>query len=179
MTSRKRKLTDDEIEAEVIAELDDPSAWEDPIYVPALSSPRPAWVVLGRHLELSARFHVLSVLHRLGAEASLTNAHPQNVDITIVQAPGRAVTIDVQTLIGTENWLVQPVSARKHHYVAFVLFSRKAAEDPSMAPEVVVFPSDRLKTLLENGSARSVRIQALARELGISDPWQQLIAKAA
>lgn len=103
MTSRKRKLTDDEIEAQVIADLDDPSAWGDPIYVPPSKSPRPAWVVMGRHLELSARFHVLSVLHRLGAEASLTNAHPANVDITIVQAPGRALTIDVKTLVGTRN----------------------------------------------------------------------------
>jgi hypothetical protein len=37
MTSRIPKLTDDEIEAEVLADLDDPSAWEEPIYVP----PRP------------------------------------------------------------------------------------------------------------------------------------------
>lgn len=179
MSSRKRKLTDDEIEAQVIADLDDPSAWDEPIYVPPSKSPRPAWVVQGRHLELSARFHVLSVLHRLGAEASLTNAHPHNVDITVVQAPGRALTIDVKTLVGTAKWLVQPFSARKHHYVAFVLFSRKAAEDPSMTPEVVVFPSGRLKTLLENEKSHSVSIQALARELGISNPWQQLIAEAA
>lgn len=33
MTSRKRKLLDDQIEAEVIADLDDPSAWEEPIFV--------------------------------------------------------------------------------------------------------------------------------------------------
>lgn len=40
MTSRKRKLTDDEVEAQVIADLDDPSAWDEPIYVPPSKSPR-------------------------------------------------------------------------------------------------------------------------------------------
>jgi hypothetical protein len=179
MTTRKRKFTDDEIEAQMIADLDDPSAWDEPIYVPPSKSPRPAWVVLGRHLELSARFHVLSVLHRLGAEASLTNAHPDNVDITVVQAPGRALTIDLKTLVGTTKWVVAPFSARPHHYVAFVLFSRKAAENPALVPEVVVFPSARLRTLLQSTQARSVNIQALARELGIDNPWQQLIVEAA
>src|SRR6266567_8158580 len=131
MSSRKRKVTDDEIEAEVLADLGDPSAWDEPIYVAPSTSPRPEWVVLGRHLELSARFYVLSVLHRLGAEAGLTNAHPNSVDITLVQAPGRALTIDVKTLIGTAKWLVEPFTARKHHYIAFVLFARDVAANPA------------------------------------------------
>lgn len=179
MTSRKRKLTDDEIEAQVLADLEDPSAWDEPIYGPPSKSPRPTWVVRGRHLELSARFHVLSILHRLGAEANLTNAHPNNVDITVVQAPGRALTIDVKTVIGTTKWFVQPFSARKNHYIAFVLFPRKASENPAIAPEVFVFPSGRLKTLLENRKTAQVNIQALAGELEISNPWQQLVADAA
>jgi hypothetical protein len=179
MTLRKRRFTDDEIEAQVLADLNDPSAWDEAIYVPPSNSPRPAWVALGRHLELSARFHVLSVLHRLGVEANITNAYPGNVDITVVQAPGRALTIDVKTLIRTGKWLVQPFTARKHHYVAFVLFSRKAAEDPSAIPEVVIFPSARLKTLLEQQESKAVNIQALARELGLTNPWQQLTAEAA
>lgn len=179
MSSRKRKLSDDEIEAEVLADLADPSAWDDPIYVPPSKGPRPAWVTLGRHLELSARFHVLSILHRLGAEASLTNAHPENVDITVVQGPGRALTLDVKTLVGTTKWLIQPFTARKNHYVAFVLFARDAAADPATAPEVLVFPSVRLKSLLGQQSVGAVDIQSLARELDISNPWQQLVAEAA
>jgi hypothetical protein len=179
MSSRKRKVTDDEIEAEVLADLADPSAWDEPIYVPPLPSSRPAWVVLGRHLELSARFHVLSILHRLGAEASLTNAHPDNIDVTVVQAPGRALTLDVKTLVGTTKWLVQPFTARKNHYVAFVMFSKDAAAHPAIAPEVLVFPSTRLKELLGQQTSGTVSIQALARELGISNPWHQLLAEAA
>jgi hypothetical protein len=56
VTSRKRKLLDDQIEAEIIADLDDPTAWEEPIFVPPSKSPLPERVTAGRHIELSARF---------------------------------------------------------------------------------------------------------------------------
>ena len=179
MNSRKRKTLDDQIEAEVLADLRDPAAWGEAIYVPPSKSPRPAWLIVGRHLQLSARFHVLSVLHRLGVDATLTNSYPDNVDIAVVRAPGRALTIDVQTLIGTNKWHIRPFSSRKHHYVAFVLFSAKAAEDPSAVPEVIVFPSVRLKALLEQHQSNPSNIQVLARQLGTSNPWQQLITEAA
>jgi hypothetical protein len=179
MTSRKQKLLDDQIEAEVLSELDDPSAWEEPIFVPPSKSPLPEWVTIGRHLEMSARFHVLSILHRLGAEASLTNAYLENVDITVVHAPGRVLTIDVKTLVGSGNWRVQPFSSRKHHYVAFVVYARKAMNDPSAAPDVLIFPSGQLKAFVERQASATVNVQSLARELGISNSWQQLIAEAA
>jgi hypothetical protein len=179
MTSRKRKLLDDQIEAEIVADLDDPSAWEEPIFVAPSKSPLPEWVTLGRHLELSARFHVLSVLHRLGAEASLTNAYRDNVDITVVHAPGRALTIDVKTLIGTNKWRVQPFSSRKYHYVAFVVYARKAMNDPSAAPDVLIFPSGQLKTFVERQKSATVNIQSLGRQLGVTNSWQQLIVEAA
>jgi hypothetical protein len=179
MNSRKRKLLDDQIEAEVIADLDDPSAWEEPIFVPPSKSPLPEWVTIGRHLELSARFHVLSILHRLGAEASLTNAYQENVDITVVHAPGRVLTIEVKTIVGSSKWRVQPFSSRKHHYVAFVVYAHKAMNDPSAAPDVQIVPSAQLKAFVERLKSTTVGIQNLARELGISNSWQQLIAEAA
>jgi hypothetical protein len=179
MSARKRKLSDDEIEAEVLADLADSSAWGEPLYVAPLTAPRPAWVIRGRHLELSARFHVLSVLHRLGGEASLTNAHPGSVDITVLQSPGRALTLDVQTLVGTTKWLLQPFSARKHHYLVFVLFTTDAAANPTLVPDVIVVPSLRLKEFLGRDRPASIDIPSLARDLGISDPWQQLLTQAA
>jgi hypothetical protein len=179
MTSRKQKLLDDQIEAEVIADLDDASAWEEPIYVPPSTSPLPEWVTAGRHLELSARFHVLSILHRLGAEASLTNTYRENVDITVVQAPGRALTIEVKTIVGSSKWRVQPFSSRKHHYVAFVVYARKAMNDPSATPDVLIFASGQLKAFVEKQTSAMVNVQTLARQLGISNSWQQLIAEAA
>jgi hypothetical protein len=41
MTPDERKLLDDHIEAEMIADLDDPSAWDEPIFVPPSKSPTP------------------------------------------------------------------------------------------------------------------------------------------
>ncbi len=56
----------------------------------------------GRHLELAAKFYVVSILHRLGAEANVTFAQPDNVDITVVQESGQALTVDVKMLRGTK-----------------------------------------------------------------------------
>jgi hypothetical protein len=40
----ERKLTDDEMDALVIADVDDPEAWGEPILVHVSKSPRPAWM---------------------------------------------------------------------------------------------------------------------------------------
>jgi hypothetical protein len=96
-----------------------------------------------------------------------------------LQAPGRALTIDVQTLIGTTSWLIRPFASRKHHYIAFVLFPTGTAANPTDTPEVLIFSSVRLKELLGAQKSGSVRIQSLARRLGVTDPWSQLITEAA
>ena len=44
---------------------------------------------------LAAEFYVLSVLHRLGADAMLILGNKKSVDIAIVRDAGDAVTIDV------------------------------------------------------------------------------------
>jgi hypothetical protein len=82
-------------------------------------------------------------------------------------------------LIGTTTWLVQPFIARKNHYLAFVVFSKNAGEDPGRAPRVIVFPAPRLKTLLAKEKAQRVDVQTLEGALGITDPWRQLIVEAA
>ncbi len=49
---------------------------------------------------LAAEFYVLSVLHRLGAEANLTLGNKKAVDIVVVRGAGDTVTIDVEGLAG-------------------------------------------------------------------------------
>jgi hypothetical protein len=41
--STRRKPSAKEIERSLIADADNPDAWEEPITVPASSSPRPSW----------------------------------------------------------------------------------------------------------------------------------------
>jgi hypothetical protein len=178
MTERKRKMTDDEIEADVLSKLDDPSAWEAPIYVAPLRTPRPEWVTRGRHLELAAKLQVLSVLHRLGAEANLTLAQPDNVDITVLLSTGRAITIDVKTLSGTKRWNVERVSGRKNHYIAFVAYPR-FTEDPAAPPIIQIVPSKELERFLQAQKPATVSVESLAKRLHIDEPWKHLMAETA
>jgi hypothetical protein len=52
---KKRKLTDAEIDALVIAEADDEAVWGEPVVVPASKSPRPAWMAQRKKLDLAAK----------------------------------------------------------------------------------------------------------------------------
>src|SRR5687768_12980553 len=114
-----QKLSEDEVNSLVVAQVDDPGAWEEAILVPPSRSPRPEWLTRSKHLDLAAKFYVLSVLHRLGAEANLALAQPFGVDIMVVQEPGHALTIDVKTLAGTKEWLIDRFRAETHHYIIF------------------------------------------------------------
>jgi len=178
MKLRKSKLTDDEIEAEVLAKRNDPSAWEALPFVPASTSPRPVWMSRSRHLDLAAKFHVLSVLHRLGVEANLALGQPDNVDITVLGKAAQAVTIDVKTVDGTGEWLIEPFSARRHHYVVIVEFV--SPEEPSSsAPRAYVLPSEDLRRFLARRKLTSVSLAALEETMGALEAWQLITAAQA
>ena len=169
---KKRKLTDDEIDALVIAEADDPSAWGEPIVAPPSNSPRPVWMAQAKHLDMAAKFFVLSVLHRLGLEATLTFSQNDNVDITIVQESGRALTVDVRTVTGTKQWNIAPFRARDHHYVVFVWYP--ATADPSILPTAYIVSSERLRDFLNRTNVKSLPLETLATELAALNAWQEL-----
>ena len=174
----KRKLTDEEIDALVIAEADDPTAWGEPIYVPPAKSSRPAWMARTKHLDFAAKFYVLSVLHRMGLDATLTFSQDDNVDITIVQESGRALTIDVKTLTGSRDWQIAQFRARDHHYVVFVWYP--STEPPTIQPEVYIIASERLDKLVTRKKSQSVSLDVLANEMSAQNAWQELaVAPAA
>ncbi len=178
MTSRKRKYSDDEIEAQTLERLNDPDAWEAPVYVPPLAVERPSWVTLGRHLELAAKFYVASVLHRLGADANLSLAQPDGVDITVVLSSGQALTIDVKTLAGTRHWPVEHFTARSHHYIAFVVF-QQSIRDLQIPPQVHLVPSEALHTFLSRRKMDAVAVDSLVRDLNLPNTWDQLLNEPA
>jgi hypothetical protein len=179
MKERKRqKLSEEEVDQLVIAEANDPDAWEEPIFVPSSRSPRPEWMNRSKHLDLAAKFYVLSVLHRLGAEANLTLAQPDDVDITVVQEPGHAITIDVKTLAGTKEWLIDRFRAEKHHYVVFVCYL-EPVQDPAAIPEVYILPSERLKFLVARTKKTRVPVDSFKEEPDSHESWQQLTSAAA
>jgi hypothetical protein len=177
--SVRKKMSDGEIKRRLIADANDPSAWEAPVTVSPSRAPRPAWYGRTRHLELAARFHVLSVLHRLGAEANLTYAQPDNVDITAVRQSGEAFTIDVKTLAGTTQWAVEPFRARKHHFMVFVCFNQEWRSDPQLVPETFIWSSERLKAFISREKAATVSLQAVATKLDPNVAWDQLTSQPA
>jgi hypothetical protein len=177
MRSRKKtRPTDDQIEAEVLAKRSDPSAWEALPPVPPASSPRPAWMLRSKHLELAAKFHVLSVLHRFGVEANLALAQPDNVDIAALGARGHTITIDVKTVDGAREWLIDRFSARKHHYVVVVAF---ATQHTDVHPRTFVIASEALQKFIARRKLTSVPLDTFTNELSALEAWQIITAEQA
>jgi hypothetical protein len=158
MTNRDTQLTDEQMNELVLADVNDPSAWGDPIKVRASKGRRR--IRHAKHLELASKFYVLSVLHRLGADATLTFSQSDNVDITVVLESGNALTVDVKTLSGAREWRVADFRARRGHFLTFVRYP--ATTDPNTPPDVYIVASQQLADFLAN------RLELRARELGVS-----------
>jgi hypothetical protein len=74
---------------------------------------------------LAAEFYVLSMLHRLGFDASLSLGNKKAVDVVIVRDSGNVVTVDVKGLAGTTSWPVDNVKKiAKNHFLIFVSFPK-------------------------------------------------------
>lgn len=120
----------------------------------------------GYNTNLAAEFYVLSVLHRLGADANLTLGNKKSVDIAIIHGAGNAVTVDVKGLAGMTGWPVDNVRAGKPgHFLVLVCYLGKIAE-PSVVPEVYVVPSLELDALIYNapGGRRVVQLSRMRRD---------------
>ena len=173
-----RKPSEKEIKINLIEDAKDPNAWGKPITVPASRAPRPERYGRSGHLQLAAKFYILSLLHFLGADANLTSPQSDNVDITVVRQPGEALTIQVKTLMGTSQWPVENFSARKRHFVAFILYERES-HDPQVAPDVYIWASERLKAFLGPGRTKTVSLEDVASKLDPKSAWKQFITRPA
>ena len=131
-----------------------------------------------KHLELAAKFHVLSVLHRLGVEANLALGQPDNVDIAILGKPGLAITIDVKTVEGSREWLVEQFSARKHHYVVVVEFASQK-ESVVSQPRAYVVASEALQKLISRKKLKAISFDVLSDELAALEAWQLITSEQA
>lgn len=126
---------------------------------------------------LAAEFYVLSMLHRLGFDASLSLGNKKAVDVVIVRDSGNVVTVDVKGLAGTTSWPVDNVKKiAKHHFLIFVSFLGKINEY-AVQPEVYVVPSKacrRLSTIHQTGNDMSCKwhvCEKMARHSGMHGPF--------
>ena len=171
----EQQLTDEQMNELVFADVNDPSAWGDPIVVGPSKGPRR--IKHAKHLELASKFYVLSVLHRLGADATFTFSQADNVDITVVLESGSALTVDVKTLTGPMEWSVADFRARAGHFVAFVWYP--ASAEPNVPPNVYIVASEQLRNFVTAHKLTSVSLSTLDQEIHARNAWQHLAVSAA
>jgi hypothetical protein len=175
MTDREPFLTDEQMNELVVADVNDPSAWGDPVVVAPSKGPRR--IKHAKHLEIASKFYVLSVLHRLGADATLTFSQSDNVDITVVLESGNALTVDVKTISGPLEWQVTDFRARTGHFLAFVRYP--IAASPNTAPDVFIVASKELRIFLANHHGDSISLGQLDEEVHAREAWEQLAVSPA
>lgn len=127
---------------------------------------------------LASEFYVLSMLHRLGCDASLTLGNKKSVDIIVVRESGDVITVDVKGLAGKTSWPVDNVKkVAKDHFLVFVSFLGKIA-DHSVPPEVYVVPSERLAPLVyhsPNGKRHVLQLSRMRKDgTAFRDAWSLL-----
>jgi hypothetical protein len=127
---------------------------------------------------LASEFYVLSMLHRLGCDASLTLGNKKSVDILLVREAGDVVTLDVKGLAGTTSWPVDNVKKKvENHFLVFVSFLGKIG-DHTIAPEVYIVPSKRLDPLVyhsPNGKRHVLQLSRMRKEgTKFRDAWDMV-----
>ena len=176
MTDKNNQhLTDEQMNELVAADVNDPSAWGDPIVVGPSRGPRR--IKHAKHLELASKFYVLSVLHRLGADATMTFSQSDNVDITVVLESGNALTVDVKSLTGPMEWPVADFRARAGHFLTFVWYP--AASDPNTPPSVYIVGSEDLSRFLAKNRRDRVSLERLDEEVHAREAWDRLAVSPA
>ncbi len=126
---------------------------------------------------LAAEFHVLSILHRLGAEATLTLGNRKSVDVVVICATGEAITVDVKGLAGKTAWPIDNVKPKENHFLVFVTYLDKIT-DPTVVPEVYVVPSVAVPDLTYSapGGRKVMRLDKLRKQgQQYLNAWQQLL----
>lgn len=93
-----------------------------------------------QNTNLASEFYILSMLYRIGANASLTLGNKKSVDI-VIEKGEKVITIDVKGLRDTsifplDNWSKKD----ENHYLIFVSFLKKI-DDPLCVPEIYIVPS--------------------------------------
>jgi hypothetical protein len=132
----------------------------------------------GYNTNLASEFHVLSVLHRLGAEANLTLGNKKGVDIVLTRDTGESVMVEVKGVSKKFDWPVDNVlpQGERLHFIVLVSFEGKI-DDPSEAPSVWVVPSKLIGTFTKQYKDRRVvsRAKLLVEGVAHKNAWQSLL----
>ena len=128
---------------------------------------------------LASEFYVLSVLHRIGAEPSLTLANKKAIDIYVAISPDEFITIDVKGVAGRYDWPATNVreTKRANHFYVLVSFEG-LIQDPSILPSVWIIPGNRISKFIKLYKTRTNISRALVKNEGSEylDAWYQIVS---
>lgn len=90
---------------------------------------------------IAAEYFILSQLYRLGVEAYVSQGNKKTIDIRAIKSDGSPISIDVKAVRAYSSLVVNNVTVKEGHYIAFVIYNNKF-EDVSILPEVFIVPSN-------------------------------------
>ena len=127
---------------------------------------------------LASEFYVLSILHRLGAEPSLTLANKKAVDIFVTASHDEFLTIDVKGIAGPYDWPASNIKERKrkNHFYVLVCYEG-AIQDPTFTPSVWVIPGNEISSFIKPYKNRTNISRALIKNTGqeFMDAWNLIV----
>lgn len=133
----------------------------------------------GYRTNMASEFHVLSLLHRMGYDASLTLGNKKAVDIVVFRERSYPATIDVKGVADRMDWLLGNCSmdAIPNHFVVLVGYE-ETISDPRTLPRIWVFPHEVLLPMIRISSNEKTkyvsRKQVIAQGGAYEGAWQLL-----
>lgn len=106
---------------------------------------------------LAAEFYVLSMLHRLGADAALTLGNKKAVDIIVANENKTITTVEVKGIAGRYDWPADNIHnfVDSQHFYVLVSFEGKIS-DPLLCPSAWIIPSTELEKFVRQYKTRTV-----------------------
>ena len=89
---------------------------------------------------IAAEYFILSQLYRQSIEAYISIGNTKTIDIKIIKKDGFAISLDVKAVRGYTSLIVNNLTYRPDHYVAFVVYNENF-EQINCMPEVYIVPS--------------------------------------
>ena len=131
---------------------------------------------------LAAEFYVLSMLHRLGADAALTLGNKKAVDIIVANENRTITTIDVKGLEKRYDWPADNIHSLQdtQHFYVLVSFEGKIT-DPLSPPSAWVIPANELAQFIRKYKTRTVISRADVKANGqyFLHAWSLIIGQKA
>jgi len=125
--------------------------------------------------------YVLSTLHRLGTDASLTLGHKKAVDIFVARRKGRAFTIDVKGVAGPYDWPAGNVdrNGKAGRFLVLVSYDGKIG-DATHAPRVWVVPSKHIRRFIHVYGERTniMRAKMVKEGKKYLHAWSRILGRA-